>query len=158
MVISWHTDHFVIKTKSAEIVLSDSLRVGENELPGPGEYDIGDIFIESLPFPETPRTAVLVRTEGVTVAWIPALAGSLSEKSVETLDGIDALVLPLSGELTGEVAQVVIKTLEPKIVVYRDDGTGAEISKQGIQVDQTKAFKLTSAVVPQEGIHFVAVS
>ncbi len=157
MVITWLTDHFVIKTKSTSIILGEKIEVGEQTIPGPGEYDIADIFIESLPFSETPRSAVMIRTEGVTLVWISELTGTLSEKSIETLDGVDVLLFPLSPQMNGETAQAVIKALEPKAVVYHDGGSAAELSK-GIQVEETKAFKLTSTVLPEEGIHFVHIS
>lgn len=156
MVITWHTDHFVIKTKSTPVSLGEKIEVGEQIIPGPGEYDIADIFIESLPFSETPRSAVVIRIEGVTLVWIPALTHALSEKSIEILDGVDVLLVPLSTQLNSDTAQGMIKALEPKAVIYHDGGADTEISK-GIQVEETKAFKLTSAVLPEEGIHFVHI-
>jgi hypothetical protein len=156
MVITWHTDHFVIKTKSTPVSLGEKIEVGEQIIPGPGEYDIADIFIESLPFSETPRSAVVIRIEGVTLVWIPALTHALSEKSIEILDGVDVLLVPLSTQLNSDTAQGMIKALEPKAVIYHNGGTDTEISK-GIQVEETKAFKLTSAVLPEEGIHFVHI-
>lgn len=153
MTITWNSDQFLIKAKASSVTLGKVITVGDVSLPGPGEYDIQDIFVEALPLKETPQTAVVVRTEGMSVLWIPVLDGALSEKSLEALDGIEVLLLNIAeGAMSPHDADTLIAAIDPRVVVVYEKGEGsALLKKEGITAEESATVKLTAASLPQEG-------
>lgn len=160
MTISWHDNHFLLKTKTVPVVLGAPLRVGEMTLPSYGEYDLNDVFVESLPLKETPQGAVVVRCEGMTLLWVPQLKEALSQSSEEILDGIDVVLGVIGGEqLTSDQAESIIKSLDPKAVVLRDEGEGATLlKKEGVSAEESSAFKLTPSALPEEGRRLIRLT
>lgn len=127
----------------ADIVLSsvrhpdfngaDQCAYGEREpfvISGPGEYEVGGIFIKGFGTETTYDKAAKVNTvfsvmfEGINLCFLGSLAGidSLSREVKEGLGEIDVLFAPIGGQdmLSAGDAYKLTLSLEAKVVVPMD--------------------------------------
>ena len=96
---------------------------------GPGEYEIGGIFIigVSAPGPEDSEgttTAYSIAADGLSVCHLGSLCGSPSQSAMERLGKIDVLIIPFGGEasLTPARAAELVSRLEPALLIPLDAG------------------------------------
>ncbi len=103
----------------------NSLKSYEHVIDGPGEYEIGDVFIIGVATfdhtQENPRRNVVYVFDfnGLTVAHLGDLDHVPSQSMIETLGAVDIALVPVGGggSLTSSQAAEVISLLEPSIVV-----------------------------------------
>ena len=132
----------------ADIVLSstqhpdfngvDQVTHGEKKpfiISGPGEYEIDGVFIKGLPSESKYGDKTLINTiytvslENMNICFLGAIdATELKAETVEALDVIDVLFVPIGGEgvLEPSKAYKFAVSLEPKIIIpmhYGDIGT-----------------------------------
>ncbi|PCI29639.1 hypothetical protein COB55_01710 [Candidatus Wolfebacteria bacterium] len=115
----------------------DSLQYGDKEvfsITGPGEYEVGGVFIKGFPSKsnygakELINTIYTVALEGMNICFLGALSSTeLDPKVRESLDSIDVLFVPIGGEgvLTADEAYKFSISLGPKIIIpihYGDVG------------------------------------
>jgi L-ascorbate metabolism protein UlaG (beta-lactamase superfamily) len=95
-------------------------------ISGPGEYEVGGIFIKGLPsetsYGGSPRinTIFTVALEGMNMCFLGALnTPTLPAATIEALDDIDILFVPIGGEgvLDPAKAYKLAVSLEPKIII-----------------------------------------
>lgn len=94
---------------------------------GPGEYEIKGVSIIGVSsFHDTQRGAVRgrntiyrIEVDGVAILHLGDLGHALTSEEVESLDGVDVLLVPVGGTATidASVASAVVKELEPAIVI-----------------------------------------
>lgn len=131
----------------ADIVLSttyhedfngiDQVTHGEKRpfvISGPGEYEIKEVFIKGLPSEskyagkDLVNTIYTVSLENMNICFLGAINNSeLKNETVEALDEIDILFVPIGGEgvLDPAKAYKLAVSLEPKIIIpmhYGDIG------------------------------------
>lgn len=102
---------------------------------GPGEYEIGGVFVTGVAM--KPRqnaaegaraTAYAFRFDGLNVAHLGGLAFVPTQAQIDALETVDVLLVPVGGGangLTAAQASEVISLIEPSIVVpmhYRAEG------------------------------------
>ena len=106
--------------------LSDEAAVSRNAhsllLTGPGEYEIGGIFIQGVPMHSrghTPVTAYVFEMEGLAVCHLGLPWQAPSAAQIEDLGDIDVLLLPVGGpERIGVQAVADLASgLEPKVLI-----------------------------------------
>ncbi len=106
--------------------LSDEAAVSRNAhsllLTGPGEYEIGGIFIQGVPMHSrghTPVTAYVFEMEGLAVCHLGLPWEAPSAAQTEDLGDIDVLLLPVGGpERIGVQAVADLASgLEPKVLI-----------------------------------------
>jgi L-ascorbate metabolism protein UlaG (beta-lactamase superfamily) len=95
---------------------------GEGVIRGPGEYEVKEIGVHGYiaeALPEEVRSAYLVKTEELSLAFLGHIAKEPSPELIEHLSGADILFVPVGGApyLDGETAAKIVKQLAPKIVV-----------------------------------------
>jgi L-ascorbate metabolism protein UlaG (beta-lactamase superfamily) len=123
--------------KSPEHNGADAVSRVEKEpfvINGPGEYEIGGIFIKgflsksSYDGAESFNTIYTVKMEGINLCFLGALSDEkISAKVVEAIEGVDILFVPIGGEgvLPPAAAHKLAVQFEPKLIVpshYGDVG------------------------------------
>lgn len=96
-------------------------------ISGPGEYEIKETSVVGLStFHDTSEgsqrggnTIYRIEVDGVTIAHLGDLGHTLSASSVDELDGVDILLIPVGGLYTiaPKEAVQVVGEVEPKIVI-----------------------------------------
>jgi L-ascorbate metabolism protein UlaG (beta-lactamase superfamily) len=138
----------------------------------PGEYEIGSIVINGLPsFHDNEQgakrgqnTIYTFSAEDITLCHLGDLGQKfLSDQQLETLNGIDILMVPVGGNYTidGNEAGDIVSQIEPKIVIpmhYKIPNLTIDI--EGIEkfakaeglaaVPQKDLLKINSTSLPQE--------
>ena len=101
---------------------------------GPGEYEVRNVFIKGLPSVSQHGGSDLINTiytvslENMNICFLGAInSGELKNETVEALDEIDILFVPIGGEgvLDAAKAYKLAVSLEPKIIIpmhYGDVG------------------------------------
>jgi L-ascorbate metabolism protein UlaG (beta-lactamase superfamily) len=96
----------------------------------PGEYEIGGSFILGLKL-EKDENLFVVTIDELRLAFFGDLTGSLSDKQLEEIDGVDILFLPVGlGKIFSPKKAVdLINQIEPKIIIpmaYQIPGLSSE--------------------------------
>jgi L-ascorbate metabolism protein UlaG (beta-lactamase superfamily) len=96
-------------------------------IDGPGEYEIGGVFITGIPtFADTKRgatrglnTVFVFRFDGLTVCHLGRLGHVPTQSQVENLGTVNVLLVPVGGggSLNAARASEVISLFEPNIVI-----------------------------------------
>ena len=139
-------------------------------LTGPGEYEIGGVFITAIPTQGKGRkvsgprnTLFLFDYEGVTVAHLGNMNRVLTQAEIEALGTVHVALVPVGGGggLNAARAAEVISVLEPSIVVpmhYREPGLRLDLAplerflkEMGVEkADPQPVLKVTPSGIPQE--------
>jgi L-ascorbate metabolism protein UlaG (beta-lactamase superfamily) len=139
----------------------------QHTLTGPGEYDIGSVFITGI------RTAADAKTNnnvifmfdfnGITVAHLGDLQKVPTQTQIEALEAVKILLLPVGGgsSLNAAQASELVSMLEPSIVIpmhYQIPGLNLELDsvdrflKEMGVTDPTEeqSLKITSSSLNEE--------
>lgn len=110
-------------------------------ISGPGEFEIGGVFITGLPMQEKPKstktnhanTLYVFDFNGLTIAHLGNLSFVPSQAQIENLGAVDIALVPVGGggSLSASQASEVISLIEPSIVVPMQYKTGEEKQKLG---------------------------
>lgn len=92
-------------------------------IDGPGEYESKQVFIKGIPVEVEGRdsddTVYWIETEGITIGHLGNLNTQLSDRQLESLEGLDILLVPVGGNgvLDAKQASEVISQIEPRLVI-----------------------------------------
>jgi L-ascorbate metabolism protein UlaG (beta-lactamase superfamily) len=114
--------------------VSGAQRGDVRQIVGPGEYELGGVFITGVAMkPEKgkeghPCTVYAFNFDGMSVVHLGSLSFVPSQQQIELLETVDVLLVPISGsdELTASQAQEVISMIEPSVVVPMSHGKGKD--------------------------------
>ena len=148
-------------------------------LAGPGEYEIGGVFIVGEAMVDTsvenPRYNIIyvIDYDGLTVAHLGDLDHIPGQSEVDGLGQVDVALVPVGGGggLTASQAAEVISLLEPSIVVpmhYKTDHTDLELDsverflkEMGVSntedIETVDTLKLTTRANLPEGTQIVVL-
>jgi L-ascorbate metabolism protein UlaG (beta-lactamase superfamily) len=95
------------------------------KITGPGEYEMGGVFITGVAMKpdkktEAPNTTVYAfNFDGLTVAHLGGLAFVPTQSQIDALETVDVLLVPIGGEdeLSPAQASEIISMIEPSVVV-----------------------------------------
>lgn len=140
-------------------------------LTGPGEYEIGGVFVTGIPtFRDNKQGALrgqntifLFDFDGLTVCHLGSLGHVPTQSQVEALGTIDVLLVPVGGggALAAAQASEVISLLEARLVVpmhykipgltVKLDTLGRFLKEMGLEkVESQEMLKLAKADLPEE--------
>lgn len=140
-------------------------------LKGPGEYEIGGVFITAVQTDgnsrkkvEQPRNTLYVFDyDGLTIAHLGDLKQVPSQAEVEALGPVNVVLLPIGGGdgLNAAKAAEVVSQLEPNIIIpmhyytsegkVRLDSLDKFIKEMGLQpIDSVPSLKITKSGLPSE--------
>ncbi len=105
----------------------EGVKVERRVVSGPGEYEIGGVFITGIPMGEakdkkgaaTQNTLYVFDYEGLTVAHLGDLDHVPTQAQIEDLGTVDIALVPVGGgsALSPSQAAEVISLIEPSVVV-----------------------------------------
>ncbi len=106
----------------------DQVTHGEKKpfaIEGPGEYEVGGVFIKGLASEskhggkDIINTIYTVSLENMNICFLGALNSELKNETIEALDEIDILFVPIGGNGVLEPAKAykLAVSLEPKIII-----------------------------------------
>lgn len=138
----------------------------EWDIRGPGEYEIGGIFITGIATNEGKKDRNLVYIydyDGVTIGHLGDMPKTPTQTQVEAFGTVDVLLVPVGGgnALNAAKAAEVIALIEPGLVIpmhYKTPGSSIKLTalKQFLEemgLTSSKALpslKITSTSVPEE--------
>ncbi len=146
----------------------DSVPKDAFEITGPGEYEIGGVFITAVQTrkPGTKarkNTAFTFDYESLTVAHLGDLNHVPSQSRIEALGTVDIALVPVGGgeALNATQAAEVISLLEPSIVIpmhykiadlnLKLDSLNKFLKEMGIaKSEPVPSFKITKSGLPEE--------
>ena len=105
-------------------------------LNGPGEYEIGGVFITGIATPNEAKTThnvlYLFDYQGLTVAHLGDMQKVPPQTHIEALEQVNILLVPVGGgnSLTASQASELVSMLEPNIVIpmhYQIPGLNLEL-------------------------------
>lgn len=114
----------------------DAVTSYEYALDGPGEYEIGGVFITGVSTAQDaasrPNVLFMFTYDGITVAHLGDMDRVPTETQIEALEQIHVLLVPVGGGRSLNAAQAaeLVSMLEPDIVVpmhYRVPGLKVEL-------------------------------
>lgn len=124
-----------------------SVKTARRVIKGPGEYEIGGVFITGIRMapskkdkenPATPNILFVFDYSGVTLAHLGGLTEVPSQSQIEDLGSVDIALVPVGGgnALAPSKAAEVISLIEPSIVIPMHYKT----YKQGPELDTEAGF------------------
>jgi len=139
-------------------------------LTGPGEYEIGGVFITAIRTSAKGRKGASARNtlflfdyDGVTIAHLGNMQRVPTQSEIEALGHVHVALVPVGGgnALNASQAAEVISLLEPSIVVpmhYQLPGTSTKLDplrrflkEMGVEkAEPVESLKVTASSVPQE--------
>lgn len=140
----------------------------EHALTGPGEYEIGGVFINAVAGPLKNKTEkrniiFVFDYKGLTIAHLGDTSRVPSQSQVDALGQINVLLLPVGGGNTLNAAQAaeVVSLLEPNIVVpmhYALEGLNLELDsldrflkEVGVtDAEPESSLRVTPSSLPEE--------
>ena len=118
-----------------------AVRGTRRAISGPGEFEIGGVFITGLPMLEKknntngvkPNTLYVFDFNGLTIAHLGDLSYVPSQAQIENLGAVSIALVPVGGggSLNPSQASEVISLIEPNIVIPMQYKTGNEKQKLG---------------------------
>lgn len=144
MIIQWlGNDNFQIKTKGINIKIGEKKLLGDLEITGPGEYEVGGAQMEVI------DGIIEVYAEAVTIGHIKK-GKIMTDDDLQKLNGIDILLIGVGGgEFTEtKLAQDVIAQIDPAVVVPmgKDISEFAKVDSQNTQDE----LKISKGELPSE--------
>lgn len=138
-----------------------------HQLTGPGEYEIGGVFItgiRTISDAKTNRNVIYVFDyDGLTIAHLGDMQSVPSQTQIEALEQVNVLLVPVGGgkSLNAAQASELVSMLEPNIVIpmhYRLpqlqlelDEVDRFLKEMGVtDIRQEESLKITLANVPEE--------
>ena len=140
-------------------------------LDGPGEYEIGEVFITAVRTASKKRgkndaadnTLYVFDYDGVTIAHLGDLQRNLTQSEVDALGTVNVALIPVGGgsSLTASLAAEVVSMLDPGIVIpmhYKTEETTLPlqplskfINEMGLsEVKPVPSLKVVSSSIPEE--------
>lgn len=145
--------------------VSGAQRGDVRQIVGPGEYEMGGVFITGIAMkPEKGRegakcTVYALNFDGMTVAHLGGLSFVPSQQQIDALETINILLLPIGGEgeLSPTQASEVISMIEPNIVIpmgYNNRGgremLGKFLKEMGLATaTPSESLKVTRRDLPE---------
>jgi L-ascorbate metabolism protein UlaG (beta-lactamase superfamily) len=145
----------------------DAVTGRQHALTGPGEYEIGGVFITGIATVQEARTAhnvlYLFDYGGLTIAHLGDMDKVPTQTQIEDLEEVNILLLPVGGgnSLNAAQAAELVSMLEPSIVVPMHyqlpgltlalDGVERFLKEMGVTEPVSESsLKLTAGNLPEE--------
>lgn len=139
----------------------------EHALSGPGEYEIGNVFITGITIPADAKTTknviFMFDFNGITVAHLGDMQKVPSQTQIEALEEVNILLLPVGGgnSLNAAQASELVSMIEPNIVIPMHyqlpgmkmelDGVERFLKEMGVTEPKEEAsLKITSSNFSEE--------
>lgn len=152
MIIQWlNGENFQIKTKGISVKIGEKKMLGDLEITGPGEYEVGGAQMEVI------DGIISVYAEAMTIGHIKK-GKVMSDDGLEKLNGIDILLIGVGGgEFTeNKIAGDVIAQIDPAVVIPMGKDI-SEFAKTASQEAQDE-LKISKGELPSEERQMVVLN
>ncbi len=139
----------------------------KHTLTGPGEYEIGGVFITGISTTRHVETVdnvlFMFSYKGLTIAHLGDMADVPTQTQIESLEQVNVLLVPVGAgkSLNAAKAAELVSMLEPSIVVpmhYRIDGLKLELEDVdrflkemgATEPTEESSLKITTGNLPEE--------
>lgn len=140
---------YEIKLKDTTIHVGESLTIGDYQLPGPGEYEVGGVMAEAT------GSCARLYVEDVTIGYLAKRGHKLTDQELEELGPIDILFFPLGADaLAPKTALEILAQIEaPLMIPLATSPVLLEefCTAHGHCENQTGPLKITRSQLPTEG-------
>ena len=136
-------------------------------LVGPGEYEIGNVFITGIATPrdngDSRNMIYLFDFQGLKVAHLGDIVNVPTQSQIEALELVNVLLVPVGGggSLNAAKAAEIVSMLEPNLVIpmhYQQPGLNLELepvdkflAEMGAtDVPQENSLRLSTSSLPEE--------
>lgn len=136
-------------------------------LTGPGEYEIGGVFITAIATVQESKVAAnvlfLFDFGGLTIAHLGDMAQVPTQTQIEALEQVNVLLVPVGGgnSLNAAQASELVSMLEPNIVVPMHfkiprlmlelEDVERFLKEMGVsRPDEEESLKITTGTLPEE--------
>lgn len=139
MIFKTRGNTLIAQEKKTIIEFGDKLKIGDIEISGPGEYEVGGILVFS---PE--EHIYSLRSAGIHIVYWQALNGKPNIES-DALEDIDLMVLAL-GEKTSSIKDVAatINNLDPKDITLATPALRDKLIKsESLPTKEVEMWKVT---------------
>ncbi len=135
------------------------------KITGPGEYEIGGVFITGVAMKpdkktEAPKTTVYAfNFDGLSVAHLGGLAFVPTQSQIDALETVNVLLVPIGGEneLNPAQASEIISMIEPSVVVPMGHGVKGNdnlakfLKEMGLTNPKAQeSLKITKSQLPED--------
>lgn len=144
-------EKFEIRTKETKIDLGYRIFVNNFELPGPGEYEKGGVFVEGIS--DNGNIIYVLKVEEMNVCYLGKITRDLKEEEAKEIGNVDILFLPLGedGSVTTKKALDLVTKIDPRIVIPMLYNDLTEFMKsEGISDGEIDVLKIKKADLPEE--------
>jgi L-ascorbate metabolism protein UlaG (beta-lactamase superfamily) len=129
---------------------------------GPGEYEMGGVFITGVPMKPAKKeaatgekcTVYAFNYEGVNVVHLGSLSFVPTQSQIDALETVDVLLVPVGEGLNAQQASEVISMIEPSIVVpmhYDGDHLTKFLKEMGLANAKAQdVLKVTKSGLPED--------
>jgi L-ascorbate metabolism protein UlaG (beta-lactamase superfamily) len=130
---------------------------------GPGEYEMGGVFITGVPMKPTKKedagtgekcTVYAFNYEGVNVVHLGSLSFVPTQSQIDALETVHVLLVPVGEGLNAQQASEVISMIEPSIVVpmsYDGDHLTKFLKEMGLANAKAQdVLKVTKSGLPED--------
>lgn len=145
----------------------DAVSEVERVIDGPGEYEIGGVFIIGAMMTNTRKkvaernVAYLFDCDGLTVLHLGALDYVPSQSAVEQMGAVNVAMVPVGGALDGSKAAEIVSLLEPDVIIpmhYKTPKLNLELQpvdkflkEMGVtQLSEQPSVKITGSGLPDQ--------
>ncbi len=146
---------------------ANSVTGRRHTIDGPGEYEIGGVFITAIStrddLDSAPNILFLFDFDGLSIAHLGDMSKVPSPTQIEALEQVDILLVPVGGgqSLNSAQAAELVSMLEPSVVVpmhYKLPGIKLELegverflNEMGITAPEEEPYlKITAGSLPDE--------
>ncbi len=158
MTISCTTETCEVKGKTTTLTLrlkspsasGSYLTINDVELPGPGEYEVGEVFAEVSP------ALAHFHIEDMVMVLCHQAFGEVSTTDLAAVERADVLVLVPTAP-TKENIQALLKrstSMEPRLLVLTNTGDVNVQELEGQAPEAVRTLKVTAKDLPEEGQRF----
>lgn len=83
----------------------------------PGEYEVKNIFVYGVAHPQNPaQTLFVIEAEGMTLGHLGIAPDALGDAELEYFEGVDILLLPLTG-IAPKMRAALVSSIEPRMII-----------------------------------------
>jgi len=144
-------DKFELKTKDAEVLIGKSIKIGDFDFAGPGEYEKSGVILNGVA--DADNTIYLLTVEEMKICHLGHLAHDLSEEESKQIGDVDILFLPLGAEGSAElkIALKVLSKIDPRIIIPMLYSDLSEFKKtEGVVDGELDILKIRKIDLPEE--------
>ncbi|KKP88750.1 MAG: hypothetical protein UR93_C0009G0038 [Berkelbacteria bacterium GW2011_GWA2_35_9] len=155
MIITKKEGKLIVKNKNSAVkFISESVKINDFKLPGPGEYEVGGILAYGLS-----EGGYVFKDDEFGFGYLDGINKVLDEKKLEDLPDVEILFVNFSDDNKISATEKNIKIFDPRIVIAFGDGDKIEtnIANIGRYEEIEGVLKLKKSDLPFEGqkIYFI---